>query len=136
MLVKRAKENPEGGNMKYYKLEDSIIKKEAPDAKGVYFLGNIINGNFVIGYVGRSDNSLKSRLLNHNHNKKFKFFSFETVRTKRDGFLLETENWYLLKFMTINKIHPNKPKNLDMEHPCDVLGRFMKRKYFEVNKNA
>lgn|SRR3989344_671791 len=122
--------------MDFYELEDETIKKRAPEQKGIYFLGNLVKGKFVVGYVGRSDKNLKKRLLTHNHRGKFKFFSFNPVRTKRDGFLLETENWYLGKTATINKIRPSIPRNLMMEHPCDTLGKFMRKKYSEGKKNG
>lgn len=113
--------------MKYYKLKEQVIKQEVPESKGIYFLGNLNNGRFEIGYVGRSDSSLKKRLLSHNHKDKFTFFAFKTVKTKREAFLLETEYWYLSKNSMLNKIHPDVPKYLIIEHPCDTLGKFFKK---------
>jgi len=137
VLVKRAKENAGEDDMKnIYKFTKEEISEKVPNEKGIYFLGNLKNKKFVVGYVGRSDFSLKKRLLSHNHFDKFNFFSFFVTRTKREAFFLETEYWYLLKESTINKIHPNVPQNMVMEYPCDTLGRIFKRRIMGAKKNG
>lgn len=134
MLVKRAKENAGGDMEKIYKFKKEDISKNVPDKKGIYFLGNINDGKFVIGYVGRSDGSLKKRLLTHNHYGEFDFFSFQIVNSMREGFILETEYCNLLKGRTINRIHPNIPHSLIMESPADVLGRHLKKRFLGGKK--
>ncbi len=119
-----------------YKFTKEEILKRVPDVKGIYFLGNLKDGKFLVGYVGRSDFSLKKRLLGHNHLNKFKFFCFSTTTTKKDAFFLETEHWYLNKGKTLNKIHPNKPSNLELEYPGDTLARVMKKKFSGGVDNA
>ena len=118
-----------------YNFNKQEIIKNVPDKKGIYFLGSFHQGKFVVGYVGRSDGSLKKRLLTHNHFCKFDFFSFELVNSMREGFILETEYFYLNAGNTLNKIHPNRPRNLIMEHPIDVLGRHLKKRFIGVKNN-
>ena len=115
------------------KYSISVVNATVPDSKGVYILGNYIKGSFVVGYVGRSDNSLKRRLASHNHKGKFQYFTYKEVKTMREGFLLETELWYRYKNTIINKIHPQVPLSLWMEHPCDTLGRILKKKFMRCN---
>jgi hypothetical protein len=112
-----------------YKFTKKEIERKTPNNIGIYFLGDIRDGKFVIGYVGRSDDSLKTRLLHHNHTGKFTHFSFQIVKSMREGFILETEYCNLVCGRTINKIHPNKPHLLQMEHPHDVLGRCFKKRF-------
>ena len=132
-----ARENAGEINMKnIYKFKKEEILKIVPDKKGIYFLGNLKGNKFVVGYVGRSDFGLKKRLLSHNHLGKFKFFSFQVTKTKREAFMLETEYWYLLRESTINRIHPNVPQNIIMEHPCDIMGRVFRKRVMEAMKNG
>jgi len=119
-----------------YKFTKEEVSKVVPDKKGIYFLGDLKNNNFIVGYVGRSDFSLKKRLMSHNHFDKFKFFCFQTTNTMKDAFFLETEYCYLLKDSTINKIHPNKPASLEIEYPGDTLARVMKKRFSGGLKNA
>ena len=116
--------------MKYYRLVDKIIISQVPDTKGIYFLGDVQDGTFVVGYVGRSDASIRERLLSHELKEQFEYFSFESTRTKRDAFLLETEYYYLYRDSIVNKIHPDLPSGLLMEHPCDTLGKAMKKRWY------
>ena len=112
-----------------HKFTKEEISKNVPDKKGIYFLGDIKDGKFIVGYVGRSDGSLKQRLMTHNYLGEFNFFSFQIVKSMREGFILETEYCNLNKGMTVNKIHPNKPHNLLMVHPHDILGRHLKKRF-------
>jgi hypothetical protein len=114
---------------KVYKIDENSIRAYAPDAKGVYSLGWMQNKKFVAGYVGRSDKSIRNRLLNHNHKKVFDYFMFEVVGTKQKGFLRETEEYYMNRNKTINKVHPAVPKGMITEHRYDILGRVLKKRH-------
>ena len=112
-----------------YIYTESSVCNHAPDSKGIYFLGNVINNKFVVGYVGRSDTSTRKRLLSHNHKAKFTHFCFDDVKTKHQGFLRETEEWYIHKKTAINKVHPQVPEGMVTEHRYDTLGRVLKSKF-------
>ena len=114
--------------MDYHALRNKEIRKYAPKHIGIYFLGDLEKGKFTVRYVGRSDWSIQNRLLNHPYKMMFGFFSYQKTATIKDAFLLETENYYLYKNTLINKIHPDLPKNLILEHPSDTLGRIFKKR--------
>lgn len=116
-----------------YRFVPNVIRDKVPSKRGIYFLGTVTSGKFVVGYIGRSDKSLRDRLLTHNHKEKFDYFSFEVVNSRKEAFFMETEYWYLHKKKVINKIHPNKPEGLEMEHPVDSIARVIKKKFLGGN---
>lgn len=84
---------------------------------GVYILGNNVNG-FKVGYVGRSDNCLQSRLINHNHLYNFDYFIFKYTRDIRDAFFQECQYWHTsFDAHLANVIHPASPKKSGLKCP-------------------
>jgi GIY-YIG catalytic domain len=105
-----------------------IIKENKP---GVYALGNDANG-FVVGYVGRSDSCLQTRLSTHNHLYRFDYFIFKYALSINEAFKLECEYWHASKEKQIaNLIHPASPSNSGMKCPyCDFAAQM--NKFFAV----
>ena len=100
-----------------YDLNDETIDIYVNDNRiGNYALGYISNNKFFVCYVGRSDNNIKQRLRQHiNENENYKYFKFSYANDEREAYLKECKNWHDfggLDDLLINKIHPDKPKNM------------------------
>ena len=103
------------------KFTPEIVKSvvSQPNRTGVYILGNNVNG-FKVGYVGRSDNCLQSRLINHNHLDNFDYFIFKYTRNVNDAFLQECQYWHASSDADAhlaNVIHPASPKKSGLKCP-------------------
>ena len=101
----------------YPKLIRKMIKKDEP---GVYVLGNEQNGEFVPRYVGRSDYSLRKRLLTHNHLYEYDYVVFRTVSCSKEAFYTESKWWHDCNnngYEIDNKIHPDAPSGTYIECP-------------------
>jgi hypothetical protein len=73
--------------MKWNKLIPETVRNQLMGKeKGVYFLGNFKENEFYVCYVGRSETSLRRRLLEHSRNGRYKFFSYKIVQTKKSTF--------------------------------------------------
>lgn len=94
-----------------YRFSPDAIRQIIPEGCiGVYALGDIENGVFSIKYVGRSDCSLRRRLLTHNLLYKYPYFIFAIVDTVKAGFELESRWWHdckIARLALINRIHPD-----------------------------
>ena len=87
---------------------------------GVYALGEIVDGKFIVGYVGRSDSCVQTRLLSHNHLYEFSYFCFQYARNPAEAYLKETELWHTcvdFDIPIVNKIHPDSPANAKLSCP-------------------
>lgn len=102
-----------------------IVKK---DCAGVYVLGNEENGKFVPKYIGRSDYSIRHRLLTHNHMYDYEYFVFMYVNGMEAAFLMESKWWHdcLNNGIDIdNKIHPDTPSGAYIECPYCAFAKDM-----------
>ena len=107
-----------------YRFTPDVIRQIIPEGCiGVYALGDIEEGHFAIKYVGRSDRSLRRRLLTHNLLYEFSYFIFMTVSSTREGFELESRWWHDCKLAHLpveNRIHPDAPSGQKLQCPyCD-----------------
>ncbi|MDA2627280.1 hypothetical protein PDQ36_29445 [Bacillus cereus] len=100
------------------KFTPNIVRNVVePDKPGVYALGNDRNG-FKVGYVGRSDACLQSRLANHNYLYHFDYFIFKYAENVKDAFYFECHFWHASQDKQItNLIHPASPKNSRLKCP-------------------
>lgn len=101
-------------SMVIHPYEKEWIKRNIiANTKGNYILGTIDkNGEFIPGYVGRSDCCLKTRLLTHNHFSKYSAIVIKFASTEIETFLTECKWYHDLRSMGIkleNKIHPDSP---------------------------
>ena len=107
-----------------YRFTPDVVRKMVPEeCIGVYALGDVEAGVFTIKYVGRSDRSLRRRLLTHNMLYKFSYFIFMTVCTPKQSFELESKWWHDCKLANLpveNRIHPDAPSGQLVQCPyCD-----------------
>lgn len=104
-----------------YRFTPDVIRQIIPkECIGVYALGDVENGVFTIKYVGRSDHSLRRRLLTHNLLYEFSYFIFMTVSSTREGFELESRWWHDCKLVHLpieNRIHPDAPSGQKIQCP-------------------
>lgn len=88
-----------------------------PNEPGVYALGHDDNG-FKIGYVGRSDQCLQSRLATHNHLYQFDYFIFKYASSIYEAYYYECQFWHACNDTEIaNIIHPASPSNSALSCP-------------------
>lgn len=95
-----------------------VINEVIIDNKpGVYVLGNDKCG-FDYKYVGRSDTSLKRRLLSHNYLYQYEYFIYTYSNSPKEAFYLECKWWHdCMDYKIVNKIHPASPKGSKYECP-------------------
>lgn len=101
------------------KFTPEIVKSvvSQPNRTGVYVLGNDLNG-FKVGYVGRSDRCLRTRLISHNHLYNYDYFIFKYTRNIKDAYLHECQYWHVSQDNHLaNVIHPASPKNSGLKCP-------------------
>lgn len=104
-----------------YKFTTGVIRQVVPEGCiGVYALGEIEDSRFAVKYVGRSDHSLRRRLLTHNLLYRFSYFIFMVVSSTREGFELESRWWHDCKLARLpleNRIHPDAPSGQKLQCP-------------------
>lgn len=101
------------------------INRVVDDKPGVYVLGDDENG-FEPKYVGRSDTSLKNRLITHNHLYNHSYFIFKYVDDEKEAFFTEAKWWHDCKDNGMdldNKIHPDAPNGSLLECPYCAFAR-------------
>lgn len=95
--------------------EPMWIKKTIPKrTMGIYIM---VSDREVI-YVGRSDECLHARLVNHEHLCHAKLIAWIKCSSKRWAYILESK-WYNKikdKVGILNKIEPAKPKSTKNKH--------------------
>ena len=108
-------------------LLPEVIRETVDKGKaGVYTLGEVVDGTFVVGYVGRSDTCLQTRLLSHNHLYEFSYFCFQYAQSPTEAYIKESELWHTcvdFGIPIINKIHPDSPAKAGLECPYCQSGR-------------
>lgn len=112
-----------------YRFTPDVIRQVIPEeCIGVYALGDVEDGVFTVKYVGRSDHSLRRRLLTHNLLYEFSYFIFMKVPTVQKGFELESRWWHdckLARLPIVNRIHPDAPSGEKVRCPyCDFAHDF------------
>ena len=104
-----------------YRFTPDVIKSVVPkNVIGTYALGNDEQGQFSIKYVGRSDISLRKRLLTHNYLFKYSYFIFFCTKTKYVAFIIESKWWHDCKNSNeqlVNVIHPDSPSQMNVVCP-------------------
>ncbi|TJY69469.1 GIY-YIG nuclease family protein [Arthrobacter sp. CAU 1506] len=67
-------------------------------------------------YVGRSDTSLRRRLLEHSQNRPHAYFTYDVVFSAHNAYAMECCLFHALADQTSNLIHPQRPSI--HEPPC------------------
>ena len=99
-----------------------------PGRPGAYALR--VNDPMEIGYVGRSDTCLQTRLSTHNHLYKFDYVIFRYAESPAQAFLFECEAFHALEQTTpgmSNKYHPAAPDGTGLICPYCDFGAAMRR---------
>lgn len=97
--------------MQTYCLNNHNVRRLVPaDAIGFYRLGNDIAGAFALSYFGRSDTSIRQRLLFHARARRATHFQFALTETIYQAFALECSEWHLRPPGARNVIHPDAPR--------------------------
>lgn len=114
-----------------HRFTPDVIRQIIPDGCiGVYALGDVEDGMFSIKYVGRSDCSLRRRLLTHNLLYEYSYFIFATVDTVKACFELESRWWHdckIARLTLINRIHPDAPSGQRTKCPyCEFSNNIRK----------
>jgi len=98
--------------MKWNKLDKEVVLRLVSEKEiGAYCLGTFITGSHEVKYVGRSDNNLRNRLLNHAREGKYVYFAFWTTKTIIEAYYKECELFHNHN-SAVNKMHPDAPRNL------------------------
>lgn len=93
---------------------------------GIYALGEVVGDEFFVGYVGRSDTCLRTRLLSHNYLYDFSYFYFQYAGTAAAAYTKESELWHACVDYGIpirNRIHPDSPVNAHLKCPYCQSGK-------------
>ncbi len=101
---------------KWWPFTDTGVLK-APEEAGAYELGDV---NGVVVYIGKSDNSIRSRLLNHRKRKHFmkvKHFRYKRVEYAQDAVELEAQ-----LFSAFKKAHNGRQPRLQERGPTKGRG--------------
>jgi hypothetical protein len=108
--------------VKPLRLIAEVVQASLPtDQIGFYRLGYLRDGHFEVGYFGRSDTSLRRRLLQHCQNAPETHFTCLPTSTILEAFRLECGEWHLGRPGVRNKIHPDAPKLLGYSCPyCEL----------------
>lgn len=99
----------------YYLTTDGVNKSVTRTSAGVYALGKLSDGVFYIGYVGRSDDDVNKRLLDHVKlsDPQFKIAYCSSAQA---AFLAECELWHEYGGSR-NPIHPARPAGTNYKCP-------------------
>ena len=106
-------------------IRELVDEKKA----GVYALGEVVDDKFFVGYVGRSDTCLRTRLLSHNYLYDFSYFYFQYAGTPAGAFVKEAGLWHACVDygMSIrNRIHPDSPVNAHLKCPYCQSAKIIK----------
>lgn len=96
--------------MESHPLTRERVQKVVPDAQaGFYRLGYALDGQFHTTYVGRSDSSLKRRLLEHARNRWQEAFIVRPTENIVEAYRMECLYYHLESDSIGNKIHPASP---------------------------
>lgn len=97
----------------------SVLSSVPAHWVGVYYLG--FEQNSIPRYVGRSDRSLRYRLLAHARTALYDWFRAIPASTTYHAFRMECQGWHLLRRSGLdNVIHPAAPSLTPVRCPyCD-----------------
>lgn len=102
-----------------------IDRLVAPKVPGNYAVGYIAGGDFIVLYIGRSDDNLNRELKNWVFRKSdCLFFKFSCANSSQEAFKKECTNYHNFggSVKLKNKEHPQKPANTDWTCPhCNEL---------------
>lgn len=95
-----------------YQLDRVTVEKFVPSGS----IGNyqLLDGEFRIRYVGRSDTDLQSRLLNHVDETPYRYFKCWTTDSSKSAYYEECKQYhrYLGSGKLMNKNHPDSPDGM------------------------
>ncbi len=105
------------------KLLDVSYDKRIKDSPGVYVLFRTIDGPE--RYVGRSDTSLRNRLITHRNNNNYKYYRFKNCSLK-DTYIWECKYWHKFQDTIDNSqanggSHPAAPNGKNWY--CPICGK-------------
>lgn len=104
-----------------YRFTPDVIRSVVPEtAIGTYALVDVEEGQLSIKYVGRSDVSLRNRLLTHNYLYTYSFFIICFTASMNEAFVLESKWWHDCKnngIRLVNAIHPDSPSQMNLVCP-------------------
>ncbi|MCF8242580.1 MAG: hypothetical protein K9J16_14475 [Melioribacteraceae bacterium] len=106
-----------------YRLDsETIDEKVTKTSAGNYAFGKKDEeGNFLVGYVGRADKNLNSRLKSWIGKTKRPLFKYSYATSPKDAFIKECNNFHDFD-PPGNSIHPDRPDNSNWKCPqCDVF---------------
>jgi len=107
-----------------YKLDEENIKKNVSSRlKGTYRLGEVVENKFQPLYVGRSDKSLRMRLLQHAKFGIYTFFTFRISHGERAPYMRECVDFHTFSGLD-NKIHPATGTSFHRCPICSVIVDF------------
>ena len=111
-----------------FRMTPDVIREVVQKHRaGVYILGDVINGEFAIRYVGRSDHCLQTRLLTHGYLYNCQYFIFSYAEDAKSAFELESKWWHDCRntgHHLLNKIHPDSPSGMMLDCPfCQFTKR-------------
>ena len=109
---------------------DSIRANIYDDPIGFYRLGTVVGGRFKVSYFGRSDTSLRRRLLQHCQTSPETHFVYSVTRSILDAYNMECGEWHLPRRNVRNRIHPDSPRWIDYRCPYCGLERSAELKSF------
>lgn len=93
---------------------------------GAYVLGHC-DGDFVPGYIGRSDRSLRERLADHPLCGQFDYFVLRYAINAANAYVAECELWHgstQSGYCIENRIHPASPRDTGLVCPyCEFANR-------------
>lgn len=101
------------GPYEYRKITMKV--KVEQDRRGNYMLGYINkSGEFIPQYVGRSDNDLQSRLIQHiTEGDIYEVFIFKYARTLKAAYETECISYHEFEEQIDNVRHPDRPDYYD-----------------------
>jgi hypothetical protein len=100
----------------------------APGQPGAYALGND-RGGFQVGYIGRSDYCLRTRLLTHNYLYEFEYFVLRYAAGVLAAFQVECELYHVYRQAgapLANRVHPAAPSFRVACPYCDFASAWQK----------
>nr|DAY36314.1 MAG TPA: RUBREDOXIN TRANSPORT, RUBREDOXIN, GUILLARDIA THETA [Caudoviricetes sp.] len=107
-----------------FSFTDDEIDREITEKRvGNYALGYINEKNqFIVRYVGRSDNDVKKRIKDH-LGKSYTHFKFEYAKSPKAAFEKECQNYHDFGESKLldNEIHPDLPDE-SKNWKCPVCG--------------
>ena len=115
----------ENDKMEEHRLTRKRVRQGvSEDQPGFYRLGNVINGRFYTGYVGRSDSCLQTRLGQHAQMGWFTHFVARPMDSVREAYRAECLFYHLQQEETLNKRHPCRPDETELQCPyCEFEER-------------